>query len=831
MMFHTLLHRISAMGFLAIVLGVVPATAQSDNPALNAGINAVQRRQQQMERAEQLMLEGDRKYADRDFAGAVESYRSSLMEVPQIAAAQQFQLSVFQKYQETVPLRAEELARQGRSKDAIAMVDQFFQDAIAANVPVTALDSKTRFLLQDLKSGNKYEPALTPDHVKKIENVDQLFAEAEGNIQLGNYDKATALYAEILAHDPYNSAARRGMERVDNLVNAYHQTAYDQTRATMIREIHQSWENPVPRYTLQGMTSQDALEFNPVDDETIEAKLRNIILPSVEFEQTPLKEVVEFLIYRSRALDTMEPDPAKQGVNILISAGSEELASTPVTLRLTQVPLAEVLRYVTQFVGAKYRVEQYAVLIVPITDIDTSQMILKTFRVPPTFLSDGAVGGGGGGDPFANDPFAGLDSSGGGSALKAKLSAQEYLEQNGINFPEGASAQYVSQTSTLIIRNTQTNVDLVEALVENSFGSVEKLLKIEVRMLNVTDEKLKVFGFDWLLGQFNLPGNQGVFGSGGTLGSTRTQDPTFSPFPFIPPGSSTPVGQFPVTSGLRFDPFNALGDSVDSVLDGNREIANTGFGVGSVFAVSGVFTDPQFQVVLRALEQNMSEDLSTTAAVVSRPGQIASVRSVREFIYPSEYDPPEIPQEVNNNFRIVGTTAGLQSGVIPTTPAHPAAFETRELGTILEVEGSVSEDSTLVSLNLTPEIASFRGFINYGSPFRQFETVNGEIFESSFQENRILMPVFRTIRETTSVDVYDGHTIVIGGLVGEERNTISDKLPVLGDAPLVGQLFRSEMDKRSRKTMLFFVTVNVIDPSATPIRETRGAPSAEITSN
>jgi len=809
--------RLIKIGFCACVLGAMSLHAQQQGGSIsNSASQAAQMRQQDIVKTQQTMLDGDRLHAERDYAGALELYRAAFLNAPGFKAANQVRLTAFQKYQDTLPLVADAMAKQGRSGEALALVDQFFKDAIAEGMPVSAVSRETRFLAQDLKSGEKYEPALSPQHLEKKQHIELLFPEAQASMDLGNYDRAKEIYNEILSVDPYNSAARNGLNRVEQLITTYQTSAYNQTRATMLGEVAAAWANPVPRYDLGGLTTDTTSATTPIDEDDIATKLQTIILPAVEFENTPLREAIDFLVYRSRALDTRENNPAKQGVNILISNEAQDLANVPITLSLTQVPLGEALRYVTEIARAKVRIDQFAVLVVPLTYADDTNIITMSYRVPPSFLSNGSLGGGGGGDPFGGDPFGGLGDDT-GSTLQAKLTAQEYLEQNGIPFPPGASAKYIPSSSTLLVRNTQPNISLIEALVDSSFQSVEKLLKIDVRLLDVTDEKLKIFGFDWLLGQFNLPGSNRVFGSGGTLGSTSSADVGSSAFPFVPPGSNTPVGQFPVTSGLRFNP-NDFSDSVNSVL-GDRSL-NSDAGAGAVFAISGVFSDPQFQVVLRALEQNMADDLSTAASVITRPGQIASVRNVREFIYPTEYDPPEIPDEVNNNVRIIGAV-NLSSGAIPITPAHPTAFETREVGNLLEVEGSVSEDNTTISLSLTPEITQFEGFINYGSPIRQVSSDGGDAaFQTSFVDNTILMPVFRAIREQTSVTVYDGQTIVIGGLVNESRGTIHDKVPILGDTPVLGHLFRSEIDSRRRQSMLFFVTVNVIDPSGAPLRET-----------
>jgi len=76
------------------------------------------------------------------------------------------------------------------------------------------------------------------------------------------------------------------------------------------------------------------------------------------------------------------------------------------------------------------------------------------------------------------------------------------------------------------------------------------------------------------------------------------------------------------------------------------------------------------------------------------------------------------------------------------------------------------------------------------------------------------LPRFRFRQLSTSVQVLDGQTIMLGGLVKEEDiKRLKEKEPVLGDLPLMGRLFRSESRPRSKKDLLIFVTPTIIDPA------------------
>ena len=71
-------------------------------------------------------------------------------------------------------------------------------------------------------------------------------------------------------------------------------------------------------------------------------------------------------------------------------------------------------------------------------------------------------------------------------------------------FPPGASANFMPQSSRMIVRNTQDNLELVDALVEQANVSGPKQVEIESKFVEINQNNLKELGFDWLLGQFNI---------------------------------------------------------------------------------------------------------------------------------------------------------------------------------------------------------------------------------------------------------------------------------------------------------------------------------------
>ena len=131
-----------------------------------------------------------------------------------------------------------------------------------------------------------------------------------------------------------------------------------------------------------------------------------------------------------------------------------------------------------------------------------------------------------------------------------------------------------------------------------------------------------------------------------------------------------PVGQFPVTAGNRSGNLAITANALDALLFGvpGASALAPGF-----FGLSGVFTDPQFQVVVRALNQKKGVDLLSAPRVTTKSGQRAVIEIVREFRYPTQFDPPKIPDSTGAT-GVQGIVGGSTSNAFPVTPTTPTEF-------------------------------------------------------------------------------------------------------------------------------------------------------------
>jgi general secretion pathway protein D len=136
------------------------------------------------------------------------------------------------------------------------------------------------------------------------------------------------------------------------------------------------------------------------------------------------------------------------------------------------------------------------------------------------------------------------------------------------------------------------------------------------------------------------------------------------------------------------------------------------------------------------------------------------------------------------------------------------------LGPTLDVIPTVSADGYTVQMTLIPSMTEFLGYDDPG----RFSVIAGANFVP------VALPRFRVRQVTTSAIVWDGQTVMLGGLISEKVTKVKDKVPMLGDIPLLGRLFRSEASSTSKKNLVIFITPTIIDPAGNRVHTEENLP-------
>jgi general secretion pathway protein D len=789
------------------------------------------RRQENLKKADRLITRAERARKDKNLKEAYKDYIEALSLIPAGSATAAERQSVINDFSGTAVAYARDLIARGNYADA-------------ENVAKTVLSPEfnptykpAANLLAQLEKGN-FNTTLDPKFASTRDEVEKLLNEAEGYYGTGRFDLATRRYEQVLNLDKYNTAARNGMELVNKQRTTYYDETYNETRSRLLWLVDRTWERPVRKLGKSGRASDTALfldEGAPGSKDAIINKLNSITLDRVELDDVSIREAVEFLKQKSRELDK-NPEVAKRGVNIVLkipattsaidavesslpgeepgfSPGPIVTENTKITMSLRNVPLIEAIRYLTELAGLKSKIEPFAVSIVPITE-NTDELFTKEYRVSPGFIPSTAT-------VDAGPTLPGQSVTGSNQRITGVRNATEYLKQQGVPFPTGSFAQYIPSGSKLIVRNTQGALDLVDTLVEGDMGVPPTQVEIEAKFIEISQNNLNELGFDWLLGPFSIGG--GVYGDGGTRSAGDAVN--YANFPY---GS---LAGNPITAGNR----SGIGTSVNSAITANSIDALVagvpqGANVASpgVLGIAGVFTNPQFQMVIRALSQQKGVDLMSAPKVVTKSGNKATIKIIREFPFPIDFNPPEVP-DTNNNLSVSNNQSGIVSTSSLVTPATPAAWDKKDLGVTLEVEPQVGSDNYTIDLSLKPEIIDFDGFINYGSPIQAPRTLSAAQAAQEFitnpsgiglftlTDNVINQPIFSIRRVETSVSIWDGQTVGLGGLIREDVQKVNDKVPILGDIPLAGRLFRTSVDQKIKKNLIIFVTARLMDAEGQPL--------------
>lgn len=124
---------------------------------------------------------------------------------------------------------------------------------------------------------------------------------------------------------------------------------------------------------------------------------------------------------------------------------------------------------------------------------------------------------------------------------------------------------------------------------------------------------------------------------------------------------------------------------------------------------------------------------------------------------------------------------------------------TQAFGPVLDVVPYVSSDDETIQMTILPTITEFVGYDDPGPFVPQIIGLTSGSTGIS-RTASLPLPRLRVRMLTTSAIVWDGQTVALGGLIAEDNVKSRDKVPVLGDIPVLGRLFRSENSRSVKRT-------------------------------
>jgi general secretion pathway protein D len=131
----------------------------------------------------------------------------------------------------------------------------------------------------------------------------------------------------------------------------------------------------------------------------------------------------------------------------------------------------------------------------------------------------------------------------------------------------------------------------------------------------------------------------------------------------------------------------------------------------------------------------------------------------------------------------------------------------------------VLSDGYTINLALIPSDTEFGGYDQLNLP-----QVAGTL---NVVELPTVLPKFTVRQLVTTVNVWDGQTVVLGGLITSSVQSTKDSVPVVGDIPLLGRLFQSESKVTKKDNLMIFVTSTIVDPAGNRVHSDDELPFAQ----
>ena len=632
----------------------------------------------------------------------------------------------------------------------------------------------------------------SPDFVKLQQQIEVLTLRGRSQFFAGDIEGADATFKQIEALDPNNEMAKSFLIRISRERQSMAYLNKMKTREQLLQEVSSAWQRPSIYEERPDMAVADS-RATPLAE-----KLNRIIIPNVNFTEVQLNKVISTLSAISEEFDNT--NLGVRGVNLVLI--DPDRVNPLVNITLRNLSLKRILDFISDSVGYQYEIESDAVVLRP--GGERTNLNTDVFPVSRSTVIR-MTGGSSESSNTSDDPFAsggtGDVAAGGGLARDART-LRGFLQQAGVDFVgvEGSTLAY--DGSAMIVTQSSRNLERIRNIL-NRYTDV-KQVEIEAKFLEVQEGAWEELGFDWLVTESgsnsNTPQNGGVYRSSvRTLAQSASQGVVNSNILIQTPDSSVTESIAPPT------------------LPGANLL---GVGAQSFTNIVGNIDGVNLNVAIRALSQTSGSDLLSAPKVTVLSGNEAKINVSQEFRYPTRY---------SDTRSDVGSTRGdSASAGVTITPGTPEDFVTRNVGVELFVTPIVEEDDYSITLDLNPRVTEFEGFVEYGGPSIAIAGNNTVVKTPS----GFYQPIFAVREVTTKVTIWDGATVVMGGMTREDVVTVNDKVPFFGDIPFFGRLFRSEGESSAKRNLLIFVTANLVSPGGSPKRQTlRGVQPGSLFQN
>ncbi len=478
------------------------------------------------------------------------------------------------------------------------------------------------------------------------------------------------------------------------------------------------------------------------------------------------------------------------------------------------------LDFITDSVGYQYEVQADAVIVRP--GGEQSALTTHFFAIARSTVlrMTGKSTGSGSNRPSASAQPVGneLTMIGEGQAIR------NFLQLAGVIFEDVPGSTLAFDGSQLIVTQTPRNLERLQNIL-NRYNEVRQV-EIEAKFMEVQQGALDELGVQWNLGK------KATQHSGAALSNYQTANRSLaSAFTNDSGGGRGSIVRGMVGATTTTSTLDAAGAIIDStltsstgsptpdvpILDHPPSIPGTnnlGVSVNPLATISGIVGEFNINAVVRALSQKAGTELLSAPKLTVLSGNLATITVAQELRYPQSFG--QVQSQVGT-----GSASGGGSAGVAITAGTPQEFTTRNVGVELKVTPTVEEDDYSISLDLNPKVTEFEGFVEYGGQSIAISGGTTVTVPSGF-----FQPIFGVREMSTKVTIWDGATLVMGGLTREDVKNVSDKVPVLGNLPGLGRFFRSKGESTQKRNLLIFVTANLVSPGGSLKKQSIGGVAA-----
>ena len=329
-----------------------------------------------------------------------------------------------------------------------------------------------------------------------------------------------------------------------------------------------------------------------------------------------------------------------------------------------------------------------------------------------------------------------------------------------VTFAPGSSLTLVTDRNEVVSKNTPINQQRIENWIAKNDGGSGDMVQIMFKFLEVSQNDLDELGFNWQYARLNED-RSAKWSLGGN-----------------------PLLRHYVNSDAN-DRFG--GSAAGSTMDTDFTTTNALVDNDATYNLSWTDKKNIIGASVYALDWANSSDILYSPRVTTLDNTLAHVDMRETHHYPEEYE--DIDGE--------DTDRASFSVVVP----QPSLDEETQLGISFDITPKIQ--GKLIQARVEFSIDQFDTWMIVDSRDLNDPDSDGEYQKKAVLNNRVLR---------TDVTLKDGETVLIGSISQDLTNLIHDKIPILGDLPLIGRLFQSKYTLSKKNNLLVFMTCRIILP-------------------